>query len=161
MNTIKFQNYAHYKLPITIKPLEYGKLIEQFGNKYIIQLNTTNVIVLVEKENENFIKLFKKGELMFEYKDIKKSEYRFVRTILDQRYTFENNKLISTEILSVDGNVFIYPLYKDTNAITPLLKQNFNPLIILLIVLLIFHDIYDNEYLMLSANIIKLRKTST
>lgn len=97
---------------------------------------------------------------MFEYKEFKISDIKFIRTIQDQRYTFENNKLISTEILSVDGNVFIYPLYKDTNAITPLLKQNFNPLIILLIVLLIFHDIYDNEYLMLSANIIKLRKTS-
>jgi hypothetical protein len=94
------------------------KLIEQSGNKYIIQLNTTNVLVLVEKQNENYIKLFKKGELMFEFKDVKKSEFSFVRTIQDQRYTFENNKLISTEILTVSGNVIIYPLYEDTNAIT-------------------------------------------
>lgn len=114
----KFQNYSHYKLPITIKPLEYGKLIEQFDNKYIIQLNTSNVFVIVEKQNENYIKLFRKGELMFEFKDVKKSEITFVRTIQDQRYTFENNKLISTEILSVSGVITIYPLYEDTNAIT-------------------------------------------
>ena len=36
---MKYQNYSHYKLPITINPLEYGKLIEQIDNKYIIQLN--------------------------------------------------------------------------------------------------------------------------
>ncbi len=24
---IKYQNYRHYKLPITINPLDYGKLI--------------------------------------------------------------------------------------------------------------------------------------
>jgi hypothetical protein len=119
MTNIKYQNYLHFKLPITIKPLEYGKLIEQIGNKYIIQLNTTNVVIINEKQNENFIKFFRKGELMFEYKDFKKSEYRFVRTILDQRYTFENNKLISTEILSSVSNIIIYPLYEDTNAITP------------------------------------------
>jgi DNA polymerase family B len=118
MTNIKYQNYLHFKLPITIKPLEYGKLIEQIGKKYIIQLNTTNVVIINENENENFVKFFRKGELMFEYKDIKKSEYRFVRTIQDQRYTFEKNKLISTEVMSLNGYIFIYPLYEDTNAIT-------------------------------------------
>jgi len=114
----KFQNYSHYKLPITMEPLEYGKLIEQFGNKYIVQLNTNNVFVIVEKQNENYIKLFRKGELMFEFKDVKKSEFSFVRIIADQRYTFEKNKLISTEILSSVSNIKIYPLYEDTNALT-------------------------------------------
>jgi len=27
---IKFQNYKHYKLPITLNPLDYGKLIIKF-----------------------------------------------------------------------------------------------------------------------------------
>jgi hypothetical protein len=101
-----------------MEPLEYGKLIEQFGNKYIVQLNTNNVFVIVEKQNENYIKLFRKGELMFEFKDVKKSEFSFVRIIADQRYTFEKNKLISTEILSSVSNIKIYPLYEDTNALT-------------------------------------------
>jgi hypothetical protein len=114
---LKYQNYLHYKLPITIKPLEFGKLIEQIGNKFIIQLNTTNVVVISQKENENYIKFFRKGELMFEFKDIKISDIRFMRIIGDQRYTFEKNKLISTEILSTEGSIFIYPLYGDTNSI--------------------------------------------
>ena len=114
---LKYQNYSHYKLPITMEPLKFGKLLEQIGNKYIIQLNTTNVVVISQKQNENFVKFFRKGELMFEFKDVRKSDISFIRTISDQRYTFEKNKLISTEILSTSSNVFIYPLHEDTNSI--------------------------------------------
>src|ERR1700761_2717388 len=115
---IKYQNYSHYKLPITVIPLEYGKLIEQIGQKYIIQLNSTNVLVINERGNENFIKLFRKGEFIFEFKDLKIDDNTFIRTILDQKYTFKNSILISTEIISAHGYIKIYPLYKDT--ITPL-----------------------------------------
>jgi hypothetical protein len=122
---MKYQNYLHYKLPITMIPTEYGKVIEQFDNKYIIQLNTSNVLVVKEINNENFVKFFRKGELIFEFKDFKKSEFSFIRTIEDQRYTFENSRLISTEIISVHGNILIHPLYEDTNSI---ILKNSNPL---------------------------------
>lgn len=114
---IKYQNYSHYKLPITTNPLEYGKLIEQIGNKYIIQLNTLNILIINEKDNENFVKLFRKGEFIFEFKDSKISENTFIRLIQDQKYTFKNSRLISTEIISVNGNILIYPLYEDTNSV--------------------------------------------
>ena len=101
MNNMKYQNYLHYKLPITSNPLEYGKLIEQIGNLYIIALITpTNIAVIKQINSENFVKIFRKGELMFEYTEIKISHIKFIRTISEQRYTFENNKLISTEILT-------------------------------------------------------------
>lgn len=93
---LNYQNYLHYKLPITMNPLEFGKLIEQIDNKYIIQLNTTNVVVIKEFDNENYIKFFRKGDLIFEFKDNKISENTFVRTILDNKFTFKENKLIST-----------------------------------------------------------------
>jgi len=100
---IKYQNYSHYKLPITVIPLEYGKLMEQIGHKYIIQLNSTNVLIINERANENFIKLFRKGEFIFEFKDLKIDDNTFIRTILDQKYTFKNSILISTEIISAHG----------------------------------------------------------
>jgi hypothetical protein len=90
-----------------MNPLEYGNLIEQFDDKYIIQLSTSNILVLKEIENENFVKFFRKGELLFEFKDTKISDNSFVRTILDQRYTFKNNRLVSTEILSTLNSVTI------------------------------------------------------
>jgi hypothetical protein len=97
---IKYQNYSHYKLPITTNPLEYGKLIEQIGNKFIIQLNTLNILIINEKDNENFVRLFRKGEFIFEFKDLKISEKTFSRIIKNQKYTFKNNRLISTEIIT-------------------------------------------------------------
>jgi hypothetical protein len=90
-------------------------------------LNTFNILIINEKDNENFVKLFRKGEFIFEFRDLKISENSFSRFIQDQKYIFKNNKLISTEIFSVYGNICIYPLYEDTNAIQ--LKQNsINPL---------------------------------
>uniref|UniRef100_UPI0031F3CDA6 hypothetical protein n=1 Tax=Russula emetica TaxID=152958 RepID=UPI0031F3CDA6 len=125
---MKYQNYLNYKIPITMNPLEYGKLIEQTDNKYIVQLNTSNIVIINELDNENLVKFFRKGEFIFEFKDFKKSEFSFIRTIEDQRYTFEKNKLISTEILSTASSIKIYD---DTDAIilknsTPLYKDIVN-----------------------------------
>jgi hypothetical protein len=101
MTNIKFQNYLHYKLPISINPLEYGKIIEQFNNKFIIQLNTNNVIIIKQIDNENYGRFYRKGDLIFEFRDTIISENSFIRSISDQRFTFKEGKLISTEILNV------------------------------------------------------------
>jgi|SRR5580658_5679905 hypothetical protein len=120
---IKYQKYSHYLLPIAFEPLKYGKLIEQFDNKYIIQLNTSNILVIKVVDNNNFIRLFRKGDLVLEFTDSKVNETIFTRTISDQRFTFENNKLITTEILGVHDAIKIYeditPLnYSITNSKT-------------------------------------------
>jgi hypothetical protein len=104
----KYQNYSNYKLPITINPLEYGKLIEQFDNKFIIQLNTNNIVVIKQIENVNYVKLFRKGNLIFEFRDIILSDNNFIRTISDQRFTFKDNKLISTEIVVLNKYIKIF-----------------------------------------------------
>jgi hypothetical protein len=118
---IKYQKYSHYLLPIAIEPLNYGKLIEQFANKYIIQLNTSNIFVIKAVDNDNFIKFYRKGDLMIEFIDSKITDKMFIRTIFDQKFTFENSKLITTEILSGQEYIKIYtdinPLYQDTDAI--------------------------------------------
>ena len=96
---MKYQNFKHFYLPITMNVLEYGKLIEQIGNKYIIQLNTSNVVIIQQIDDNNFVRFFRKGEFIFEFKDSKISDSSFTRTISDIRFNFKNSKLISTEIL--------------------------------------------------------------
>jgi hypothetical protein len=61
---INYQKYSHYLLPIANEPLKYGKLIEQFGNKYIIQMNTGNVLLIEQIDKNNVIKFFRRGDLM-------------------------------------------------------------------------------------------------
>jgi DNA polymerase type B, organellar and viral len=103
-------------------PTEYGKVIEQFDNKYIVQLNTSNIVIIKELDNENYIKFFRKGEFMFEFKDTKISDNIFSRTISDNKFTFKDNKLISTEILTT---VSWIKIYDDTDAI---ILKNSNPI---------------------------------
>jgi hypothetical protein len=112
----KMQHYSHYKLPITINPLEYGKLLDQSNNKFIMQLPTKNVAVINQYDKENFIRIFKNGDLVLEYKDTIIHDTSFSRFINDTKFIFENNKIISTQILSTSGLITIHefnnnPLY--------------------------------------------------
>jgi hypothetical protein len=92
---MKYQNYNHYKLPITMDPLKYGKLIYKNNNLFITQVNKTNIALITEYDNLNHIKFFKEGDLVFEYRDHKHSENIIIRTISNKKYFFEMlNRLI-------------------------------------------------------------------
>lgn len=96
---IHYHNYRHFKLPITLNPLEYGKLIDQYDNKYIVQINDTNVVIIDHFDDYNIIKLFKKGEFMFEYTDHKTSNNKFVRSLNNFEFTFNKYKLTDIKII--------------------------------------------------------------
>jgi hypothetical protein len=119
----KYQNYTHFKLPITIKPLNYGKLIIQIENLFIIQINKTNITLITEYGELNHIKLFREGVFMFEYKDHKISENLFVRTINNNKYTFKDNKLIEKTIVRL---IFLnsIKIMKNITRLTPLFLNN-------------------------------------
>src|SRR5580693_7025087 len=85
---LKFQNYKKYKLPITINPLNYGKLIYQNINFYVMFIN-------------NKVKIYTNGELNFEYKDHKIDDSTFIRSIEDRKFTYENGQLIEVNKIIV------------------------------------------------------------
>jgi hypothetical protein len=95
-------------------PLKFGKLLDQTNNKFIIQLTTKNVAVINHYDKENFIKIFKNGDLVLEFRDKFINENSFIRTLNDTKFLFENDKLISTQIFSALGSIFDSnnPLYK-------------------------------------------------
>lgn len=130
MNNIKYHNYSHYKLPITMDPLKFGKLLDQTNNKFIMQLNTKNIAVINQYDKENFIKIFKNGDLVLEFTDTFISDNSFSRFIRDTKFTFINERLAKTEILSVNG---LFTIYLTANN-TPLSftfepNQNTHPII--------------------------------
>ena len=94
---IKFQNYKHYKLPITINPLEYGKLIYQNINLYILCFNKTNIALITQNDLYNHIKFYREGNFIFEYKDHKIDDSTFVRSFANKNFTFKNGKIISID----------------------------------------------------------------
>jgi hypothetical protein len=57
---VKYHNYKHFKIPITINPLEYGKLIVKIEdlNLFIVQVNRTNVRKIYQYKDLNQIELY-------------------------------------------------------------------------------------------------------
>jgi hypothetical protein len=94
---IKFQNYKHFKLPITLNPLEYGKLIIKIEklDLFIIQVNRTNIALITQFDAFNQIKLFKEGEFILEYKDHKIDDNTFIRSLNNKKFTFKGSELIT------------------------------------------------------------------
>jgi hypothetical protein len=106
-----FQNYKHYKLPITMNPLECGKLIRKIDqlNLFILQITRTNIILLTQDGLTNHVELYKEGEFRFKYSDFKLSHNSFTRTINSTRFTFRDRKLIEAAEI-----VILIPATTDT-----------------------------------------------
>jgi hypothetical protein len=51
MTQLKYHNHHDYKLPITMNPLEFGKLIKQINNIYIIQLKNNDLVIIEQIDN--------------------------------------------------------------------------------------------------------------
>lgn len=131
---IKYQNYKHYLLPITMNPLDYGKLILKIDslNLFILQINKTNVILLQQYSLFNSIKLFREGDFMFEYKDHKIDDSTFIRSLQNKKFTYKNNNLIElSKIRTLILSIFlIYIIFPENNSLAlslPLiLKRDFS-----------------------------------
>src|ERR1700730_15400453 len=94
-NIIKFQNYKHYRLPITINPLEYGKLILKIDELklFIVQVNRTDLALIYEQDEFNHIKFFNEGNLVFEFKDHKYDNNKFIRSLNNKKINFKKYKI--------------------------------------------------------------------
>jgi hypothetical protein len=107
---ISYQNYYHHKLPITMNPLKYGILIRKQDNVYTIQINDTNVAIIIQHDGFNEVEIYKKGILTYKYKDIYVAENSFIRDFGNKKFHFINNEI---RLLTVEKPVkFISALKK-------------------------------------------------
>jgi hypothetical protein len=115
---LSYQDFHHHKLPITMNPLEYGKLIKQSGNEYTIQVNKTDIALITQDALFNLIKFYKEGDLIYEYKDYKIDNSTFIRSLENKKFTFIDNKLVLLTIeKSVKFITNLLPQSKLTNKI--------------------------------------------
>jgi hypothetical protein len=107
---LRYQDFQHHKLPISMNPLKYGLLINKKDNEFTIQINDTNLALIIQEENKNIVKIFRKGVKVYEYIDIKINDSTFIRELLNKKFTFINNELA---LLTIDKKVkFIKSLKK-------------------------------------------------
>jgi DNA polymerase family B len=103
---LNFQNYNNNKLVISFNPLDFGKVLTKtkLDNEtlYILQNKENLIIKILNSENQNTIEIFKEGNQIIKFEDLKLSESRFVRILDNKKYYFENNQqiLFSKEIKS-------------------------------------------------------------
>ena len=89
---IQYQTNYQYKFPLTCNIFEYGKIIRQIDNLYIISLyNTNNVLFITKNQNENQIDFYKNGELIFKWVDTIINETIFTRKMGKKTYTYVKN----------------------------------------------------------------------
>jgi DNA polymerase type B, organellar and viral len=84
------QNYKHYKLPITMDPLKYGKLIYlvKANSIFVVQLGQLTQAIIKTFKNENQVEIMRDGNLVLTYKDKKIDSNQFERFIGKNRYLF-------------------------------------------------------------------------
>jgi DNA polymerase type B, organellar and viral len=124
---LRYQNFQDHKLPITMNPLEYGKLIRKIDNIFIVQINKTNLVDITQEENINIVKLFVNTEEVLQYKDIKINNYTFERYLGNQKFIFKNGELV---LLSIEKSVkFINPLLLNTKLTNKIITFDIETLI--------------------------------
>jgi len=107
---ITYQNYYHHKLPISMNPLKYGILIRKQENVYTMQINDTNVAIIMQHESFNEVEIYKKGILTYKYKDIFVDDNSFIRDFGNKKFHFFNNEI---RLLTVEKPIkFISALKK-------------------------------------------------
>lgn len=92
------QKYKNLNLPISMDPLDYGRIINENilddVNIYIIQNEINQAITLNKFEKYNEVEFFKSGISLIKFKDEFINENKFIRIINNKKYYFEDNKQI-------------------------------------------------------------------
>jgi hypothetical protein len=66
---VQYHNYQHHKLPITMDPLQYGRLIKNIDNTYFIQINDKNTAVITQFKDHNEVEFYRSGILYYKFID--------------------------------------------------------------------------------------------
>lgn len=119
LNENQFQNYKHYKLPNTMDPFKYGKVIhhDKNENKFIVQIGHYNVANIKQSSNldKNHVDIYNKGHIILSYEDRYLSDDRFERTIGRNYYLFIKHNGIF--------NLSLFKVTKPGKKINPLKPQ--------------------------------------
>ena len=105
------QNYRHYKLPITMIPEEYGKILKfiESENLYIVKVTNDTTFFITRKDDKNFVEVYRKGDLVLTYEDSIFNENGVIERIIgDNKYHY-----------SPDGTLLFFQQNKKVNFIKP------------------------------------------
>ena len=106
--------YNRYKLPISLEPLDYGRLIYKdiINNIFIMKMNKTNTAIIRVEDNINHVTIERDGLEQVIYKDIRIDSNTFIRQLNSVEYRYHNNELVlATKKVRTK---FMDPIERDT-----------------------------------------------
>lgn len=92
--------FNRYKLPISLEPLDYGRLIykDTINNIFIMKMNKTNTAIIRVEDGGNtvinHVTIERDGLEQVIYKDIKIDNNTFIRQLNSVEYRYTNNELV-------------------------------------------------------------------
>lgn len=104
--TSNFLKYKHFKLPITMNPLEYGYLVFNSDNFYVININRGTIATIETNviEKTNNVTIHRDNVLAFKYKDIYIDDNKFKRLLNNRTYHYylkDNNQGYKLDLLEI------------------------------------------------------------
>lgn len=111
--SVPTQNHYNNKLPLCYNPNDYGKIILQTSNKYVIAVNK-NVNVIIEKCKDeldrefNYVKYLKNNSVLYDWNDYYINDFTFERHLGKSIYRIENGEIVLRKVI------------KSTNTIKPI-----------------------------------------
>ena len=112
-------NYYNTKLPLSNNPKDYGRVLLQTENKYIIAMNRNTTIIIEEcidgakrDRKYNYVKFLKNNSVLYEWNDYYINDYTFERQLGKSSYRIENGEIVLTKII------------KSSNTIKPIQIEN-------------------------------------
>lgn len=95
LNQVTYQKYKTKNIPLTFNPLDYGLVLHQDNNTYIINgLNGLSYAIIHTPNIHNLVKAYKNTTEILSWKDIYVNENTFEREIGKSTYTIENSEII-------------------------------------------------------------------
>lgn len=113
---LKYQSYYNNKLPITLNPEDYGKIMKKIslseGSTYYIRVNTKVSIILnqtiIDNKKVNNVDYFRNGNLIQEWIDKETNPLipnSFTREIGSSTYYYEGGELVLIKMRKKTGRI--------------------------------------------------------
>lgn len=116
---IPLQNYKNLNLPISMNPIDYGRLTLQTKLEtyilYIIQNNKGETIHFKKFDKYNEIEFFKNGISLVKFTDTIINNTKFIRNIDNKNYYFENGTQI---LIKNELKTKFIPMLKKSKSLT-------------------------------------------
>jgi len=101
--SVFYQNYKKHKLPVTMDPIKYGKLIyfDEYKNTYLVQITDKSIASINVKDGINTVEIIREGDIVMKYTDQMLNENYILRKIGNNTYHY-----------TLDGNLNLTKVIK-------------------------------------------------